>query len=94
VSAKSVHGDEWNRHEHRNAGAGRTPAEGFAAGGAGRAGELVGAAKDGLLVLSVGVGLGVLSEMMEAEPDEVVGPKHAPRSQSAPRSVTVTRTAK
>jgi len=40
-------------------------------------GELVGAAKDGLLALSVGVGLGVLSEMMEAELDEVVGQKHA-----------------
>jgi putative transposase len=40
-------------------------------------GELVGAAKDGLLALSVGVGLGVLSEMMEAELDEVVGEKHA-----------------
>ena len=38
-------------------------------------GELVCAAKDGLLALSVGVGLGVLSEMMEAELDEVVGPK-------------------
>jgi putative transposase len=40
-------------------------------------GELVGAAKAGLLALSVGVGLGVLSEMMEAELDEVVGAKHA-----------------
>ncbi len=40
-------------------------------------GELAGAAKEGLLALSVGVGLGVLSEMMEAELDEVVGPKHA-----------------
>ena len=40
-------------------------------------GELVDAAKDGLLALSVGVGLGVLAEMMEAEVDEVVGPKHA-----------------
>jgi putative transposase len=40
-------------------------------------GELVGAAKDGLLALSVGVGLGVLSEMMECELDEVVGPRHA-----------------
>ena len=40
-------------------------------------GDLVGAAKDGLLALSVGVGLGVLSEMMEAELDEVVGLKHA-----------------
>ncbi len=40
-------------------------------------GELAGAAKDGLLALSIGLGLGVLSEMMEAELDEVVGPKHA-----------------
>ena len=40
-------------------------------------GELAGAAKDGLLALSVGFGLGVLGEMMEAELDEVVGPKHA-----------------
>jgi transposase-like protein len=38
-------------------------------------GELVNAAKDGLLALSVGVGLGVLAEMMETELDEVVGPK-------------------
>ena len=38
-------------------------------------GELVGAAKDGLLALSVGVGLGVLTELMEEEVDEVVGPR-------------------
>ena len=38
-------------------------------------GELAGAAKEGLLALSVGVGLGVLHELMEAEIDEVVGPK-------------------
>lgn len=38
-------------------------------------GELVNAAKDGLLALSVGVGLGVLAEMMETELDEVVGAK-------------------
>jgi putative transposase len=43
-------------------------------------GELAGAAKEGLLALSVGVGLGVLHEVMEAEVDEVVGPrsKHDP----------------
>jgi transposase-like protein len=35
----------------------------------------VGAAKEGLLALSVGVGLGVLTEMLEEEVDEVVGPK-------------------
>ena len=40
-------------------------------------GELVNAAKDGLLALSVGVGLGVLAEMLEAEVAEVVGAKHA-----------------
>jgi len=38
-------------------------------------GELAGAAKAGLLALSVGVGLGVLHELLEAEVDEVVGPK-------------------
>ena len=38
-------------------------------------GELVGAAKEGLLALSVGVGLGVLGELMAEEIDEVVGPK-------------------
>ena len=40
-----------------------------------RSGELVGAAKEGLLALSVGVGLGVLTELMEEEVDDVVGPK-------------------
>jgi transposase-like protein len=38
-------------------------------------GELVGAAKEGLLALSVGVGLSVLAELMQEEVDEVVGPK-------------------
>src|SRR5713101_480299 len=38
-------------------------------------GQLVGAAKEGLLALSVGVGLGVLAELMEQEVEEVVGPK-------------------
>jgi putative transposase len=38
-------------------------------------GELVGAAKEGLLALSVGVGLGVMAELMEEEVTEVVGPK-------------------
>ncbi len=38
-------------------------------------GELAGAAKEGLLALSVGVGLGVLSELMGEEVDDVVGPK-------------------
>ena len=38
-------------------------------------GELVGAAREGLLALSVGVGLGVVHELMELEVSEVVGPK-------------------
>ncbi len=38
-------------------------------------GELVGAARDGLLALSVGLGLRVVHHLMEAEVDEVVGPK-------------------
>src|SRR4051795_10958218 len=38
-------------------------------------GELVGAAREGLLALSVGVGLSVVYELMELEVAEVVGPK-------------------
>ncbi len=38
-------------------------------------GELVGAAREGLLALSVGVGLGVLAGLMEEEVDDVVGAK-------------------
>jgi putative transposase len=38
-------------------------------------GELVGAAREGLLALSVGVGLSVVHELMEAEVDEIVGPR-------------------
>lgn len=38
-------------------------------------GELVGAAREGLLALSVGVGLSVVHELMEREVTEVVGPK-------------------
>jgi putative transposase len=38
-------------------------------------GELVGAAREGLLALSVGVGLAVVHELMEAEVTEVVGPR-------------------
>ncbi len=38
-------------------------------------GELVGAAREGLLALSVEVGLGVLRELLEQEVEEVVGPK-------------------
>ncbi len=47
-------------------------------------GELAGAAKEGLLALSVGVGLGVLHEVMAAEVDELAGPKgkHDPERQA------------
>ena len=38
-------------------------------------GELAGAAQEGLLALSVGVGLGVMAELIEDEVREVVGPK-------------------
>src|SRR6266702_6178908 len=38
-------------------------------------GELLNSAKEGLLALSVGVGLGVLAELMEEEVVEVVGAK-------------------
>ncbi|HWY17347.1 MAG TPA: IS256 family transposase [Solirubrobacteraceae bacterium] len=38
-------------------------------------GELVGAAKEGLLALSVGVGLGVMHELMASEIEEVCGPR-------------------
>ncbi len=38
-------------------------------------GELVGVAQEGLFALSVGIGLGVLTELMEEEVTEVVGPK-------------------
>jgi hypothetical protein len=38
-------------------------------------GELVGSAREGLLALSVGLGLGVLGELLEEEVVDVVGPK-------------------
>jgi hypothetical protein len=38
-------------------------------------GELVGAAREGLLALSVGVGLRVVHELMEAEVTEIVEPR-------------------
>jgi hypothetical protein len=38
-------------------------------------GELVAAAREGLLALSVGVGLGVLAELMKEEVVELVGAK-------------------
>jgi transposase-like protein len=38
-------------------------------------GQLIGAAREGLLALSVEVGLGVLRGLLEAEVEEIVGPK-------------------
>ena len=38
-------------------------------------GQLVGSAKEGLLALSVGLGLGVLAELLEEEVVDVVGVK-------------------
>ena len=38
-------------------------------------GELADAAREGLMALSVGVGLGVLAELMEEEVTDVVGPR-------------------
>jgi putative transposase len=52
-------------------------------------GELVGAAREGLLAL--GVGLGVVHALMALEVDEVVGPKGS-TIRTGRRSVTVTRT--
>lgn len=40
-------------------------------------GELVNAAKDGLMAVCVATGLGVLNTLMEEEVADVVGPKHA-----------------
>src|SRR2546428_4252956 len=46
--------------------------------------ELVGAAKEGLLALSVGVGLAVVHELFEAEVTRLAGPKgkHDPERQA------------
>ena len=45
-------------------------------------GELVGAAEEGLLALSVEVGLGVLHELLELEVGEVVGRPVGAKTQS------------
>lgn len=57
-------------------------------------GELAGAAKEGLMALSVGLGLGVLHELMEAEVDEVVGPRTPPDPGPDRGFVTATRAAR
>ena len=54
-------------------------------------GELVGAAREGLLALSVGVGLGVVHELMELEVTEVVGPRASMTATGRP-GVTAMRT--
>ena len=54
-------------------------------------GELVGAAREGLLALSVGLGLHVVHELMEREVTEVVGPKES-TTRIVRRSVMVMRT--
>jgi putative transposase len=48
-------------------------------------GEVAGAVKEGLPAMSVGVGLGVLHELLEADVDEVVGAKgkHNPTRSAA-----------
>src|SRR4249919_1659864 len=59
-------------------------------------GELAGAAKEGLLAFSVGIGLAVLDELFEAEVSRLAGPKgkHDPdrrayRHGHEPRQVTL-----
>jgi hypothetical protein len=56
-------------------------------------GQLVGAAREGLLALSVEVGFGVLRELLEQEVDEVVG-RRGSGIGSGRRFVTATRTAR
>ena len=56
-------------------------------------GQLVGAAKEGLLALSVEVGLGVLSELLEEKVEQIVGPRGS-GTRAGPRSGTATRTAR
>ncbi|MGH3756021.1 MAG: IS256 family transposase [Pseudonocardiaceae bacterium] len=58
--------------------------------------DITNLAREGLLAMSVGVGLAVMAEMMEAELTELVGPKHAKiadrsasRHASAPGSVAL-----
>ena len=56
-------------------------------------GGLAGAAKEGLLALSVGVGLGVLHELMAEEVDDVVG-RRAATTPTAARCATDARRAR
>jgi len=79
TGANQVREDRRNRHEEVSAGKVVTTLEATDSPLPARIqealGELVGAAREGLLALSVGVGLGVVHELMELEVDEVVGPK-------------------
>jgi len=50
----------------------------------GALGELVGAAKEGLLALSVGVGLGVMRELMASEVEEACGPRASMTPSASP----------
>ena len=52
-------------------------------------GDLVGAAREGLLALSVGVGLSVVHQLMEAEVDEVVWARRVSTISIGRPSVTV-----
>ena len=54
-------------------------------------GELVGAAREGLLALSVGLGLGVVHQLMEGKSMRSWA-RRASRTRRGRRSVTVTRT--
>lgn len=81
---KSTEGRRNRRDEDRIEPRGRTESEATSALPARvreALGELAGDAKEGLLTLSVGVGLGVLHEVMDAEVCEVVGPKGKHNSQ-------------
>jgi hypothetical protein len=49
--------------------------------------ELAGAAREGLLALAVGTGLGVLDELLAADVDRMVGPRAA-TTKTGPRCVT------
>jgi hypothetical protein len=53
-------------------------------------GELVGAAKEGLLALSVGVGLGVLGELMAEEVEEACGRRGAMTPTGSPTGMAAT----
>jgi hypothetical protein len=79
TGANQVREDRRNRHEEGICAAGRDGCRGCrefaAAGDLGALGELVGAAREGLLALSVGLGLSVVHELMELEVAAVVGPK-------------------